>query len=462
MSMEQTMTLMSADLPVAARPHVATFDPTPLPIDYVLTYQLAQLAAGSYNVAGYPDPWFVAGIKPLEGPPAVYTGRQDWLTRNNFTPIVNPNGTGDMSKYWGICTVVNNVVIVAFRGTNSISDVQIDLYGSVPHQTGTYAACTAWSVNYGGQTTTVLAHSGFLQTYLTVQANVRQWVQSQFQSGTRPTGIWVVGHSLGGALANLCALDLAAFLGATYPVPKLMTFGCPYVGDQAFATLFNTAVPAATRFALTWDPVTMNPMYGITLSLPPFPPYVHSGQPVALTSPDWVQHFMQGYYWAIAATQPAQSDSGFHPADPVTSLVLKIKTADNAGAGTDADISVNIMGVDWGVLDTPWQTDFGTGDYDTYDLYALFPSKVPASPTVHDITSIAFSMSNIGYFDTYTYSWKLAYVDIRVNQRPFCTVNFNTWIGPGEESGSVAVRTINVTPSFFRNPTPTDSSLCPV
>jgi hypothetical protein len=340
--------------------------------------------------------------------------------------------------------VVNNVVIVAFRGTNSQSDLQIDLGEWSVGLNGTYVTCDSWSVTYNGRATSVLVHHMFLATYLAVQANVRQWVQSQFQSGTRPTAIRVVGHSLGGALANLCALDLAAFLGSTYPVPQLMTFGCPRVGDQAFATLFNTAVPTATRFALTWDPVTLNPSYGQIGNPATYPPYVHSGTLIALTAPDWVQHFMLGYYWAIAATQPTQGDSGFHPADPVTSLVLKIKTADTIGAGTDADISVNIMGVSWGVLDLPWQTDFGRGAYDTYDLFALFPGKIPPNPTVHDITSISFSMSNIGYFDTYTYSWKLAYVDIRVNLRSFCRVNFNTWIGPGEESGSTAVRTITL------------------
>jgi hypothetical protein len=31
-----------------------------------------------------------------------------------------------------------------------------------------------------------------------------------------------------------------------------------------------------------------------------------------------------------------------------------------------------------------------------------------------------------------------------MNQQPFCTVPFNTWIGPGEESGSAASRPIAV------------------
>jgi hypothetical protein len=63
---------------------------------------------------------------------------------------------------------------------------------------------------------------------------------------------------------------------------------------------------------------------------------------------------------------------------------------------------------------------------------------------VADIVRITFAMSGIGFSDLYTYPWKLAFVDIRVNQQPFCRVLFDTWIGPGEQSGSFAARTITV------------------
>jgi len=71
-------------------------------------------------------------------------------------------------------------------------------------------------------------------------------------------------------------------------------------------------------------------------------------------------------------------------------------------------------------------------------------SKIPSHPVVGDITGITFRMSGIGYFDTYAYSWKLHHVDVRANNRALCTANFDSWIGPGEESGSAASRTIKI------------------
>lgn len=43
--------------------------------------------------------------------------------------------------------------------------------------------------------------------------------------------ITVTGHSLGGALAVFCALDLEQIYGNI----NLYTFGCPRVGNTAFA-----------------------------------------------------------------------------------------------------------------------------------------------------------------------------------------------------------------------------------
>ncbi|TKR87351.1 hypothetical protein L596_011762 [Steinernema carpocapsae] len=47
--------------------------------------------------------------------------------------------------------------------------------------------------------------------------------------------VWVTGHSLGGAMATLCASTLIHEGVAEITKTKLMTFGCPRVGDRAFA-----------------------------------------------------------------------------------------------------------------------------------------------------------------------------------------------------------------------------------
>jgi hypothetical protein len=65
----------------------------------------------------------------------------------------------------------------------------------------------------------------------------------------------VTGHSLGGAIAQLAAVELAE-LG--YNV-TLVTLGSPRVGDTRFAELLNKAVPRLYRITHNRDPIVHLP-----------------------------------------------------------------------------------------------------------------------------------------------------------------------------------------------------------
>ena len=69
--------------------------------------------------------------------------------------------------------------------------------------------------------------------------------------------VYVTGHSLGGALASLAALDIAA----AHPRRRLLvyTFGAPMVGDRRFAAQFRAACPRAFRVVNEMDPVPKMP-----------------------------------------------------------------------------------------------------------------------------------------------------------------------------------------------------------
>lgn len=49
----------------------------------------------------------------------------------------------------------------------------------------------------------------------------------------------MTGHSLGGALATFCALDLEEIYGSL----NLYAFGCPRVGNDAFAKYQEKMIP---------------------------------------------------------------------------------------------------------------------------------------------------------------------------------------------------------------------------
>lgn len=72
-------------------------------------------------------------------------------------------------------------------------------------------------------------HAGFRQAYGSVAGLIQERLG-------RSTNIVVVGHSLGGALATLCAHDLA---GLGSPPTEVFTFGAPRVGNRTFARDLN-------------------------------------------------------------------------------------------------------------------------------------------------------------------------------------------------------------------------------
>jgi predicted lipase len=66
----------------------------------------------------------------------------------------------------------------------------------------------------------------------------------------------LTGHSLGGALAQLAAVELAQ---QGYNI-SLMTFGSPRVGDGTFANIINSLVSQNFRVTHWRDPVVHVPL----------------------------------------------------------------------------------------------------------------------------------------------------------------------------------------------------------
>ena len=90
----------------------------------------------------------------------------------------------------------------------------------------------------------------------------------------QPIGsVTVCGHSLGGALATLLALDLTANGTAPFNKPAAYTYASPRTGDSSFAATYNQAVMNSYRIANRLD---------IVPQLPPAPLYEHVAAPYEL------------------------------------------------------------------------------------------------------------------------------------------------------------------------------------
>lgn len=95
---------------------------------------------------------------------------------------------------------------------------------------------------YAASTSGVLMHSGFTDAYLAARSAIHGIVQKSAM--TR----WIVtGHSLGGALSKLCAVDLQYNFSPKISV-EVYVFGAPRVGNQAFVDSYNRRVPSTWRF----------------------------------------------------------------------------------------------------------------------------------------------------------------------------------------------------------------------
>jgi len=129
-------------------------------------------------------------------------------------------------------------LIIAFAGTADLKDVLRDAKF-------TFKARFPWHLKTGAR-----VHRGFLDGYLAEQKNI--WLRAQ-----DATEIYLTGHSLGGAEAMCCALDLHR---GGFPVAGVHVFGCPRVGNGEWRDLYNANLHDITfRWEAQGDPVPFSP-----------------------------------------------------------------------------------------------------------------------------------------------------------------------------------------------------------
>jgi hypothetical protein len=114
------------------------------------------------------------------------------------------------------------------------------------------------------------------------------------------TSVTICGHSLGGALATLLALDVAV---NTPFFPAVFTYASPRTGDSQFVAVYNHAVPNTTRIANRVDLVPklpLPPLYEHVLGLYDLSS-VTLTPPAFLIKPDIAaQHILTSYLYLLS------------------------------------------------------------------------------------------------------------------------------------------------------------------
>jgi predicted lipase len=143
----------------------------------------------------------------------------------------------------------SGAILVVFRGTKS-SSLSNWVHNLMTSKT---------RVKYPNMPDDAAVHDGFYRSWTRsiLQKEVITAVRAiRLERGTR-VPVVVIGHSLGGALATLCAAELVTVYNLT--VVRLYTFGCPRVGNARFVEALQSTNLVNTRVTHDRDVVPSVP-----------------------------------------------------------------------------------------------------------------------------------------------------------------------------------------------------------
>lgn len=170
-------------------------------------------------------------------------------------------------------------IIVTFKGTTSMRNLQTSikvfherLVNVVPTNFDNRSELTRLRTIFGRSYEAAKIHRGFSAAYASVAPRVMQRIKMLLERKRRP--VFLTGHSLGGALATICSLDVWIKLKVSRREIFVSTFGSPRVGNLAFRKIYDSVIPLHWRIVVNPDMVAKLPKVG----------YHHVGKKVLLTA----------------------------------------------------------------------------------------------------------------------------------------------------------------------------------
>jgi hypothetical protein len=229
-------------------------------IDVMTAIKLGQLLNTTYDTS----PTDVTNQAGLD----ISAGGTDYtvvttICANDLSTDMNPSRGDDEVSIGLISQDQAGNVAIAIRGTEGtlewIHDAEF-LAVPCPSLTGAGHTEDGFTAMYESMRTGVASNSSTVANALATLPFPRPVIS-----------VTICGHSLGGALATLLALDMAA--NTAYTDPSVYTFGSPRTGDSLFASTYDQVVKNSYRIANRLD---------IVPTLPPPVDYEHVLNPYEL------------------------------------------------------------------------------------------------------------------------------------------------------------------------------------
>ncbi len=165
----------------------------------------------------------------------------------------------DIRVYYGFLLTSEEFNMLVFRGTQR----KFEFLGDLLTLQKSY-------VNPLTEEALGQVHLGFYSLYFNQLADA---VKNAVQNLDPAKPLVIAGHSLGGAMANLAAIDLAIHRPELKSNLHLYTYGTPRVGDRTFVETHSRMVPNHYRVINLADMVPMTPLSELLIVS-----FVHGGQ----------------------------------------------------------------------------------------------------------------------------------------------------------------------------------------
>jgi pimeloyl-ACP methyl ester carboxylesterase len=197
-------------------------------------------------------------------------------------------GDGKASNPKAIAIAHHDCVLISFRGTACINDILIDLC---------FWPALRWP----------LRHFGFDSRWKSLEKQILDWLATQEQQlGKKPT-LYLSGHSLGGAVATIAAIELAK----SFEIARVVTIGSPRVGTSLFARRYKQTPAARNTYynSLYFSDITTRLVHGgdLVTWVPPWPLFQHVAPRVWLRSGDKIisgEYVSNSKFTQYQAVQP--------------------------------------------------------------------------------------------------------------------------------------------------------------